>query len=162
MTNFKMSTILLLIDSLICVCWRPAWASEPASSGLSPVDLRCEYLVNPLGIDDCHPRLSWKLAAAIEHARGQGQRAYQVLVASDRDLLDQDRGDLWDSGRVESDQSIHVPYAGNPLESRMQCWWKVRVWDQENQPSRLERTGVLVDGTAPRGRLERSPVDRTG
>jgi alpha-L-rhamnosidase len=60
--------------------------------------------------------------------RGARQAAYQILVASSEELLAQDRGDLWDSGKVESDRSNQIEYAGKPLASRMRCYWKVRVW----------------------------------
>jgi len=88
-------------------------------------NLRCEYRENPLGIDLPKPRLSWIIEST---DRGERQTAYQVLVASSEKLLKKDKGDLWDSGKVESDQSVHVKYAGKPLESRMPCYWKVRVW----------------------------------
>jgi alpha-L-rhamnosidase len=67
--------------------------------------------------------------------RGARQTAYQILVASSEKLLDGNQGDLWDSGKVESDRSNQIEYAGKPLESRMRCHWKVRVWDQEGKPS---------------------------
>lgn len=98
--------------------------------GVRPEQLRCEYLANPLGIDELEPRLSWKLRPAGERRRGLRQTAYQILVASSPEALAANRGDLWDSGRVASDRSIHVPYRGAPLTSRMSCWWKVRVWDE--------------------------------
>lgn len=113
---------------------RSAPAAESAV-GLFVEDLRCEYLRNPLGIDDPAPRLSWKLTPQDHGARGQRQTAYQVLVASTRERLNQNRGDLWDLGHVATDQSIHVPCLGMPLQSRMVCWWKVRVWDERNAPS---------------------------
>lgn len=100
------------------------------TSGLTPVGLRCEYRVNPLGIDEIHPRLSWQLVSA---ERGARQVACQILVASTPVLLQQDKGDLWDSGRVESDESIGTLYAGSPLLSQEHCFWKVRVWDAQNQ-----------------------------
>jgi alpha-L-rhamnosidase len=99
-------------------------------------DLRCEYLKDPLGIDVARPRLSWILAS---HQRGAMQSAYQVLVASSVKLLAGDQGDLWDSGRVSSDQSLLVEYAGKPLESRAVCFWKVRVWDGRGQVSPWSR-----------------------
>ena len=101
-----------------------------------PGDLRCDYLVNPLGIDNLRPALSWKLVTTDPARRGLRQSAYQVLVAGERSLLDENRGDLWDSRRTESQQSIHVPYDGQPLGARMRCWWKVRVWDERGQASR--------------------------
>lgn len=87
--------------------------------------LRCEYQVNPLGIDVLHPRLSWTL---VSDRRAVMQSAYQIQV---RDA----NGHLWDTGKVASDQSIHVPYAGPPLRSGQRCTWQVRVWDDSNQPS---------------------------
>lgn len=97
-----------------------------------PVSLRCESQSNPLGVDITAPRLSWELRSPV---RGQKQTAYHLLVASSRQKLDQDVGDLWDTGKVATDQSIHVEYAGSPLFSKGQCYWKVRVWDKEGEPS---------------------------
>jgi len=97
-----------------------------------PQHLRCEYLTDPLGIDRTSPRLSWEM---VDSRRGAMQTAYQILVADAPELLAADRGNLWDSGQVRSDQSVHVSYAGLPLKSRMQAWWKVRVWDKDGQPS---------------------------
>jgi len=110
-------------------------AAKPQADLAPPSDLRCDYLVNPLGIDDQHPALSWKLTTTNPSRRGLRQSAYQVLVASGRSILDSDRGDLWNSERTESEQLIHVPYQGQPLQPRAQCWWKVRVWDERGQAS---------------------------
>ncbi len=93
---------------------------------------RCEYLNNPLGIDVSRPRLSWILASS---HRGEVQSAYRVLVASSLGRLAKDQGDLWDSGKVPSDQSIQVEYGGKPLPSRTACFWKVRVWDGRGKVS---------------------------
>ena len=95
-------------------------------------EMCCEYLVDPLGIDEPAPRLSWTLHS---DGRDQRQTAYQVLVASSSALLDRDQGDLWDSGKVASDETAQVVYAGKPLGSRQACFWKVRVWDRDGQPS---------------------------
>ncbi|HEX5790231.1 MAG TPA: glycoside hydrolase family 78 protein [Luteolibacter sp.] len=106
----------------------------PASAAdtLNPLGLRCEYLANPLGIDQTQPRLSWQPTAA---ARGQKQTAYQILVASTPGLLAKDSGDLWDSGQVASDQSIQLVYGGKPLSSGQACHWKVRVWGKDGKAS---------------------------
>ncbi len=101
-------------------------------SDVRVTDLRCEYLCNPLGIDVVQPRLSWKLRS---QWRGQRQSACQVIVASRIDLLKNDQGDLWNSGKVFSEQSLDVVYAGAPLASRTTCYWKVRVWDKDDRPS---------------------------
>ncbi|HEY4416555.1 MAG TPA: glycoside hydrolase family 78 protein [Verrucomicrobiae bacterium] len=92
---------------------------------------RCEYLDNPLGIDAAQPRLNWVLAS---DQRGDKQTAYQILVASSAELLATDKGDLWDSGKVASDESTQIIYQGQPLDSRQDCFWKVRVWDANGSP----------------------------
>jgi len=103
-----------------------------ADSAIQPAELRCEYRVDPLGIDAREPRLSWILVASAG-ARGVVQKAYQILVASSAEGLAADRGDLWDTGRVESDQTVLVPYAGKPLVSHQACFWKVRTWTGANE-----------------------------
>ncbi len=67
--------------------------------------------------------------------RGARQTAYQVLVAGTPEKLAAQQGDLWDSGRVESDQSTQIVYAGRPLRSRMRCYWNVRLWDADGRPT---------------------------
>jgi hypothetical protein len=106
----------------------------PASSSQAAEvqDLRCEYGKNAQGIDHVRPRLSWTIRSG---RRGDRQTAYQVLVASSSGALARDQGDCWDSGKVSSDQSLHVDYAGRPLTSRQQCFWKVRAWDRDDKPS---------------------------
>jgi len=95
--------------------------------------LRCEYRKNPQGIDESLPRLSWQLDS--DGARGVRQTAYHILVASSAAQLEKEVGDLWDSGKVESDRSIQVAYEGRPLASRQTCFWKVRVYDQDGNAS---------------------------
>jgi len=108
-------------------CWfgllLMAVITQVAGAETSVKHLRCEYLTNPLGIDVPQPRLSWRIESG---RRGERQKAYQVLVASTAEILAADQSDLWDSGKVESDQSIQVGYAGKPLSSRQCCYWKVR------------------------------------
>jgi alpha-L-rhamnosidase len=112
-------------------------------SDVRVTDLRCEYLADPLGIDVVQPRLSWRLEASW---RGQRQTAYQILAAGEEKLLREGKADLWDSGKVASDQSIHVAYAGKPLASRMRCYWKVRVWDRDDKPTPFSETAVWEMG----------------
>ena len=119
-----------MIAFLLLLLVAPALASS-----LRPQQLRCEYLTNPLGIDEREPRLSWVLAPADPKARGLRQTAYRILVASDEPNLRAGKGDLWDTGRVASDQSVHVVYRGRPLASRMRAHWKVQVWDQDGKAS---------------------------
>ena len=94
---------------------------------LAPTALRCEYRVNPQGIDESQPRLTWLVDS---EKRGGKQTAYQILVATSADLLRQNTGDLWDSGKVSSGQTANLVYAGKPLNARQQCFWKVCVWDE--------------------------------
>ena len=101
-----------------------------AAGELKPLALRCEYRVNPLGIDEAQPRLTWRVESA---ERGQRQTAYQILVASSPELLAKNSGDLWDSGKVASDETVNIIYAGQPLVSRGQYFWKVCVWDKDSQ-----------------------------
>ncbi len=99
---------------------------------LNPVALRCEYRVNPLGIDEAQPRLTWRVESK---ERAQGQAAYHILVSSSESLLRKNSGDIWDSGKVVGDQTVNVNYHGQPLASRQQCFWKVRVWDKDGKVS---------------------------
>jgi alpha-L-rhamnosidase len=101
-------------------------------TGATVTNLRCEYLVDPIGIDVIEPRLSWILES---EQRSCSQSAYHVLVASSAELLERNKGDLWNSGKVQSDQSNQVVYKGKPLKSRTLCYWKVRVWDKSGRVS---------------------------
>jgi hypothetical protein len=114
-----------------------------ASAALTPVDLRCDYAVNPLGVDSQSPRLFWKLAG---NARGQNQTAYQILVASSEKKLARDDGDLWDSGKVESNESIQISYAGAALNSSQQTFWKVRAWDETGKVSAWSKPATWTMG----------------
>ncbi|MBN1868458.1 family 78 glycoside hydrolase catalytic domain [Candidatus Sumerlaeota bacterium] len=105
--------------------------------------LRCEYRENPLGIDVKRPRLSWIVESK---RRGERQTAYRVLVARSRESLDADRGDLWDTGKVASDETLHVEYRGKPLRSGMACFWKVRVWDRDGRASAWSRPATWSMG----------------
>jgi len=109
----------------------------------APKNLRCEYQNNPLGLDVLKPRLFWEVD---DERRGAVQAAYQVLVASDEKKLDQNEGDIWDSRKMESDQSVHVLYVGPTLESRTRYYWKVRTWDKMGQASPFSGTAFWEMG----------------
>src|SRR4026209_2169700 len=98
-------------------------------------NLTCEYRTNPLALDITTPRLSWRLQS---ERRGAGQSAYRLLAAGDPDRLGEGQADLWDSGKIESDQSLHLAYAGKRLASRQRVYWKVTVWDETGQASQSE------------------------
>jgi alpha-L-rhamnosidase len=98
----------------------------------SITQLKCEYRSNPLGIDITTPRLSWQMQS---ERRGAHQTAYRILAAGDPDRLRAGRADLWDTGKIETDQSLHIPYAGQKLASRQRVHWRVTVWDEIGQAS---------------------------
>ena len=106
--------------------------------------LICEYRTNPLGIDVRTPRLGWQMQTERLGAR---QTAYQIVASSTLRKLQDGEPDLWDSGKVESDQSVHVLYAGQALISRQRVCWQVTVWDetgsqQHSEPAWFE-TGLF-------------------
>ena len=121
---------------LIAACLLPALTALPAFSQRSEVfiasSLRCEYLINPLAVDTPEPRLSWQIES---NSRGVSQSAYQIIVASNAAALASNKGDLWDTGKISSNQTIQIAYQGKPLASRARCFWKVRVWDQNGRAS---------------------------
>ena len=95
-------------------------------------NLTCNYLKEPLGVESPHPRLSWMLRS---EERAQLQTAYRILAGTDRQMLEADHADLWDTGQVASEKSIHIVYRGKFLASRQKVFWKVRVWDQDDHAS---------------------------
>jgi alpha-L-rhamnosidase len=97
-----------------------------AATPLSVNDLKCEYKTNPIGIDVIKPRLSWKIGSS---ERGTVQTAYRIRVVDRLEDLGKRKQLLWTSGKVKSDQSVHVVYDGPPLAARQRVWWQVRVWD---------------------------------
>ena len=95
-------------------------------------DLRTELLQNPWGIDNVTPHLSWKI---LLDKNGIRQTAYQVIAASEPDLLTEEKADLWNSGKVESQESLWIKYGGKALNARSVVYWKVRLWDDEDKAS---------------------------
>jgi alpha-L-rhamnosidase len=94
-------------------------------------NLRTEYLSNPIGLGETQPRLSWKLkvASGFEAERGLAQSEYQIFVASSKEKAAAGDGDLWDSGKVASAQTLFVEYGGKPLASSQRAWWTVKIRD---------------------------------
>ena len=115
----------------------------PLHAAVTTGNLRCEYLADPLGIDVVQPRLSWVVESAL---RGEKQTAYQILVASAPDLLAAGKADMWDSGKVAGDATSQVAYSGAALNSRSQCFWKVRSWDKDGKPSEWSKPAFWTVG----------------
>lgn len=99
-------------------------------AGVKTVRLLTEGQTTPLSIESRSPRLSWTIES---DGNGVMQTAFRVLVASSPEKLATDEGDLWDSGKVETDRSIYVPYQGKRLESNQRCFWKVKVYTNQGE-----------------------------
>ena len=138
--DLRLSSALLLLAVGLFSTSRLAFQSN------APSHLQCEAMQEPLGIDITTPRLSWQLQ---DSRRGARQTGYEIRVASSAESLAQDHADIWDSGRVNSDQSVNVLYGGPAVESRRRYYWQVRVWDSQGttialQPAELVGDGVVV------------------
>ena len=96
-------------------------------------DLICEYLTNPIGIDVLQPRLSWKIVTDKENMM---QSAYQIRVADSPSNLNRKSKLLWETGKIDSDQSVHVVYEGPDLKSMQRVYWQVRVWDNDGKATK--------------------------
>jgi alpha-L-rhamnosidase len=106
---------------------------------LEVYNLRCEYKYNPVGIDVKNPRISWVIKS---DERNVLQTAYQIQVSTDEEF----KCIVWDTGKVDSDESIHVEYKGEPLKSRTRYYYRVRVWDRKNRVSKWSETAFWEMG----------------
>lgn len=127
---------LIIILMLINGCTDP-------SSEISVNDLKCENLYRPLGIATISPRLSWKILSNIN---GKSQKAYQIIAASEEKRLDQNKADLWNSGKVLSEESVLVPWDGIKLIPGLLCYWKVRIWDENDKVSEWSKPSLFGIG----------------
>ena len=123
----KKNMIHMIVLAMACF-----FASCQDSSKLVISDLQCEYLNAPLAIDNTTPHFGWKMTCG---QNGISSSAYQILVATELDKLNEEEADLWNSGKVSSDTSLGIVYGGKALTSRTQAYWKVRVWNQADVPS---------------------------
>ena len=114
-----------------------------AHGGISPTDLKTEWMVNPLGVDVLKPGLSWVLTSA---DREQMQLGFQILVASSEVNLDADNGDIWNSGHIKSGEQTNIIYKGPALTSDTRYFWKVKVWDSNNIASDWSATAFWEMG----------------
>ncbi len=132
--------IFILLLCLLAVCYS-------MSSEIVLDDLRCENLNGPLGIDTTVPHFSWKVRCD----KSMQQRWYEIQVARDSAKLSDGKADLWNTGRVVSDESVMIPYSGKPLKSRQLCYWRVRVCSENGERSQwspIQRYAVgIVDGS---------------
>ena len=144
----------LLCLGLICYfcCLSMIVYGNEKTSPFYLAELKCENLIDPLGIDNVTPHFSWKLKG--DGWKG-GQTYYEIQVASDSILLVQDKADLWNTRKLKSKTSVMVPYRGKTLTSRSLCYWRVRVWDAKKQASSwspVARFGVgILDQSQMKG-----------
>ncbi|MEK5492027.1 glycoside hydrolase family 78 protein [Paenibacillus sp. FSL R7-0297] len=101
--------------------------------------LRVEYKDNPLGLDVRYPRISWQLSA---YERDVMQQAYQLQAAIDQDFV----STVWDSGRVESGQSLHIELKELELQPKQRYYYRIRIWDQQNRPTEWSDTAWWETG----------------
>src|SRR5215813_6362175 len=129
MTSSRVFALVLLVTTLSSLA-----ASVPPAeaSPINLVDLRCEYKVNPLGIDSPAPRLSWRLEGS---ESGIMQTAYQIRVAESEAALRSSKSLLWDSGEIQSRESVQVPYGGPALQSGHHYYWQVKIRDDHGTTS---------------------------
>ena len=100
---------------------------------IQPGKLTCEYRDNPLGIDELAPRFSWTLSSK---ERNQHQSAYEIIVSDNEKDSKGFRGNIWSTGKVDSDQNIHVVFQGKQLLPFTRYFWRVRVYDASGKPSK--------------------------
>ena len=106
--------------------------SISVSAAIQPIQLTCEYISNPLGIDSKKPRFSWLFTGK---ERNQLQSAYELIVADNLKDIQADRGNMWQSGKINSSQSVQVEYAGSELKSFTKYYWRVKVYDKNSEAS---------------------------
>ena len=116
---------------------------DGSKAGLFLEDLQCNFQQEPLGVDNPTPGLSWKIYSPEQNV---SQSAYQVLVTDSQDKLRSDKGNIWNSGKVNSHVSIQVIYDGDELEPVKSYYWKVRIWDQSGDVSPWSEPSSFVTG----------------
>lgn len=127
---------------MVCIAFFIA-GCQKESGFHPPINLQCEHVFHPLGIDVSAPRFSWEVN---DIRRGAVQTAYQVRVATDNKF--HSRQMVWNSGKILSGQSILVVYAGLALQGCTRYYWQVKTWDGDghssgfSEPSWFE-TGIL-------------------
>ena len=132
---YAMGTVCQRGSLIASGCWLILLLTGSAIAAVMPVDLQCESKLNPLGLTETSPRLSWQIVATVPGERGQYLTGYRIEVASSLQNLTNNLGDLWDTGQVITNQASQISYAGSPLATDQVCYWHVQVWDKYGQPS---------------------------
>jgi len=133
----KLLTVVFLVSSL----------TVSAAESTSVEELVCAYHTNPVGIDVQKPRLSWKIFSDKENVL---QVAYEIRIADSPSNLNRKNRLIWDSGKVNSNQSVNVEYQGPELEPMQRVYWQVRVWDNDGKATKWSEPAFWEMGlTAP-------------
>jgi len=122
----------MVFRALSAAFWLVLLHQPGAAQSLRVDHLRCEYAAHPLGVQTRTPALSWEISAS---QRNTVQTAYQVLVSESPKQLKQGLGDSWDSGKIASNASIQVSYAGKALQPAHTYYWQIRTWDNHGGAS---------------------------
>lgn len=144
--HFIKKAAFLFLFALLGILFTSAYSPISVRCSITPKNLRFEYLINPTGQDEKLPRFSWTLSATDTSRFGQRQTAYRILVASSKNQLNKNRGDVWDSGWRSSDRMQHIIYEGQPLQSDQSYYWKVAVKDESGNISDWSETAHWTTG----------------
>ncbi len=128
---------------LFFALWLGTFLQGVSSASFSLYHLTCEQEENPLGIETPIPYFSWKIHS---DTHGFYQKAYQIIVADSPKKIDLDQGNIWQSGKVRSSESILIPFGGTPLKAGTTYYWKARVWNQEKKVSEWSTTQCFTMG----------------
>ena len=158
MTNRYFNPALSLCLSLVCCACAvthraPSGLMHPESTAkdltvanLKPANLRCNSASNPISVNTLEPTLNWTLEPVGRGQRDLRQTAYQIVASTSEDGLKAKHPDLWDTGKVTSGDSIEIRYAGLAPRPGVTVYWKVRVWDNHDRPSRFSAPALWEPG----------------
>lgn len=132
MGSIKIKSIVYLLG-LICFILPEALFAKPYTT---IVKMRCEYLVNPIGVDVVHPRLTWQMN---DERNGARQTAYQIFVGTDSTEVANGKGTQWNSSKINSDNQL-VKYDGKELAPFTVYFWRVDIWDKDG--NKLENIAI--------------------
>ena len=141
--NMKTKLQPFFIGAVLLCLLTSTFISCNSSGEIIVSNLKCEYLENPLGIDILQPRFSWNISG---NRRGIFQSAYRILVADTREALSEGIGNIWNTGKVHSDNLINIVYQGAPLKSDQTYYWSVCVWNQNEEQSSWSEPAVFHTG----------------
>ena len=134
--KFRLSLIIILVFLGLIDC------DNSPKNETSIYELKCEYLVNPIGLDVKTPRLNWKIK---DQRRGVIQKAYKISVGTDSTKVAKGKGSYWSTGKVKSDDQM-VVYSGKQLQPFKKYYWTVSIWDKDNNLVQASQTASFEMG----------------